>query len=125
MRTRRGQWWPGAGLTLVLIAMIGLRGGPAVKAGPLGTHGQVAFAAQGQIYLYDLDTNAMTALTDSGTNASPAWAPGGDWLAYTHRASADGPGRIYRMHADGTGQAPATAGSGEEDFPAYGPDGML
>jgi hypothetical protein len=125
MSILRGRSLQSAGLVLMLIAVVALGGGRPAVAGPLGTHGQIAFDALGQIYVYDLDASTMTALTSSGTNSGPAWAPGGDWLAYTHYAGADAPGRIYRVRADGTGAGPASAGSGDENFPAYGPDGAL
>ena len=64
-------------------------------------------------------------MTDGGGNSNPAWSRDGATLAFTRRQTVNGDGRIYSLSIAEGAPMPLTAGVGDEDFPAYGPDGSL
>jgi Tol biopolymer transport system component len=78
------------------------------------------------IYVHDLVTGEITALTDPEDGLSvdrPAWSPDGTRIAYEHQPEEDSADRDIRVHSL-TGDAPLdlTTGSPHEGHPAWSPD---
>ncbi len=76
-----------------------------------------------QIYTANADGSGLTQLTSAGTgnNTQPAWAPGGNLLAFV--SDRDGNAEIYSMLSDGTAQTNLTNDPSKDEWPAWSPDG--
>jgi len=98
-------------------------GSKLVVANYTGTNSNI-----GQIWVYDLDTQKWTALTDSKEGAyDPSWSPDGQWIAFAMRES--GATNIYVVPTDATkwtGEYPTPirlTTDGASRAPAWSPDG--
>jgi len=74
------------------------------------------------------DGSNVRRLTFSGVpgvhgNSSPAWSPGGDWIAYQTTRHAGFSFDIYRINVDGTDDTRLTNNAAEESLPAWSPLG--
>jgi dipeptidyl aminopeptidase/acylaminoacyl peptidase len=87
--------------------------------------GEIAYVQDGDIRLLDLATGQSRQLTTDGHNASPAWAPDGQRLAFVGDQFVTA-GDIYTINADGTGRTQVTNTPQEQKtYVTYAPDGAL
>ena len=73
------------------------------------------------IGLFDVTTGRSVNLTNSGTDADPAFSYDGRMVAFT--SWRDGNAEIYVMHADGSGVRRLTHHPAFDSYPAFSPDG--
>jgi dipeptidyl aminopeptidase/acylaminoacyl peptidase len=87
--------------------------------------GEIAYVQNGDIRLLDLATGQSRQLTTDGNNASPAWAPDGQRLAFVGDQNVTA-GDIYTVNPDGTGRTRVTNTPQEQKtYVTYAPDGAL
>lgn len=102
------------------ISADGGRGSPAA-----GAVQSIAFIREGNVWIADIQGTAVSQLTFSGADASPALSPDGKWVAY-HSGSDErtGFGHLYRVPSTGgvPQRIPLSGMEGGED-PSFSPDG--
>jgi serine/threonine-protein kinase len=113
------QWLDGAGKKEPLLAKPGnyrdLRLSPDGRRLALS----VEEGGRQDIWVYDLQRDAMTRLTVDGSYISPIWSPDGQYIVFT---SYSGP--LYLTRADGGGQPQAiTQGKNPQRAFSFSPDG--
>jgi TolB protein len=80
-----------------------------------------SFGPEGQgLRIINLDTNAITTLTD-GYDNFPLWSPRGDLIMFSRQAKGDY--EIYTIKPDGTGVKRLTFSRGNDAHQAWSPDG--
>ena len=92
-----------------------------VNLSPEGKRAALTVGERGSsdLWIYDLQRDAMTRLTFGGWNVYPSWSPDGQFLVYT----AVGKG-IFQVRADGAGQPEALMQGKANKVPgSFSPDG--
>jgi dipeptidyl aminopeptidase/acylaminoacyl peptidase len=78
------------------------------------------------LYVMAADGSDRRRLLDGNEDASPAWSPDGDQIAFVRGGGAYGAGRIFVVDPDGEGPARVLVeqdGPGTDSDPAWSPDG--
>ena len=88
------------GLLAALLLLVLAAGGASAAA---GLTPELAFSAQGDIWVGNADGSGLVRLDAAGDDTSPVWSPDGSRIAFTAIA-ADGVSRLTVMNADGTGR---------------------
>jgi len=85
----------------------------------------VAFIRDGDVYVVDVATRAVTRLTDTeDVESGPAWSPGGKQIAFARRGPGPSNQDLFVMNADGTAITQLTnTPSVDERAPRWSPDG--
>ena len=73
------------------------------------------------IYVINADGSNLTALTNTGSNITPAWSPDDTKIAFA--SSGDGNSDVYVMNADGSDRKRLTFDTGDDLAPRWSPDG--
>jgi PKD repeat protein len=84
--------------------------------------GQIAFVRDGRIYLANTDGSGVVPLSDGPQDASPAWSPDGQRLAFSRPRNGTWQSDIYVMNADGSNVVRRTT-DGDNTTPSWSPDG--
>ena len=86
---------------------------------------RIAYSRSGHIWTANLDGSGRKRITSgSGDYYQPAWAPGGDKIAYIQAEPYAGWSHIWTVNADGTGRTKLTHGDEMHDaHPDWSPDG--
>ncbi|MGZ8567312.1 MAG: DPP IV N-terminal domain-containing protein [Actinomycetota bacterium] len=87
---------------------------------PDGT--RIAFDMGSDIYVVDVGTGDVDALTSDGMSSTPAWSPDGTKIAF-HRDVSAGNSEIFVMNADGTDPTRLTEDPAFDLGPSWSPDG--
>jgi TolB protein len=100
-----------------------------VGGGPRQRWDCVAFVADGDIYIINLDGTGLTRLTadDASDHSSPAFSPDGTQIAYVSGEKGAVHRAVYVMDADGSNKRRLSRPKGEWNFkdmsPGFPPDG--
>jgi TolB protein len=82
---------------------------------------QIAFSAEGDIYVVDVDgTNRVQITQDPARDAGVTWSPDGSTIAFD--SDRDGTTRLWTMDADGSNPTPLSAGP-DDSYAEWSPDG--
>jgi Tol biopolymer transport system component/streptogramin lyase len=87
---------------------------------PDGT--RIAFDMEFDIYVIDVGSGDVNALTSDGMSSTPAWSPDGTRIAF-HRDVSAGDSEIFVMNADGTDPTRLTDDPAFDLGPTWSPDG--
>lgn len=90
---------------------------------------QIAFvsdmAGNPQIYVYDIGAKSAERITDFNWCDSPAWSPGGEWIAFSGRKTRKENLNIFIIDPTGSVKYRLTRDSGDNENPSWSPDGRF
>jgi serine/threonine protein kinase/Tol biopolymer transport system component len=114
------QWLDGAGKKEPLLAKPGNYRDPRLSPDGRRLALSVGEGGRQDIWVYDLQRDAMTRLTVDGSYISPIWSPDGQYIVFTSYA-----GPLFWTRADGGGQPQAmTEGKNPQRAFSFSPDGQ-
>ena len=77
-----------------------------------------------QIWIADVGSGNVRALTSGGFDLQPRWSPDGSRLAFIRKPDPKTPGQIFVLPVNGGEATPVTALEGGASDPAWSPDGL-
>src|SRR5215212_5148306 len=120
-------WWSCRVLGVAALVLAGLSGSavPVVQAQTAPPSGEIAYIDGGNLWLLDLGMGRSRQLTTEGANASPAWSPDGQRLAYVGDQFVTA-GDIYTLDPQNARPTRVTRTPDQQKtYVTYAPDGAL
>ena len=85
---------------------------------------RLAFAMEGDIWIYDIGLDTQSRLTTEGSNSHSLWSPDGAWIVFA--SVREGEPGLYRKRTDFTGPAELLLQTQHDKWPtSWSPDGKL
>jgi hypothetical protein len=109
-------------LVLALVATLGAIAAAPVAATHPGANGRLAVACDDGLWAIDADGSDLALITDQEV-LQPAWSPGGNFFAFSRRATLSS-ASLWTMDADGTDQRRHTYTNTHDIDPEWTPDGQ-